>query len=47
MQSDWKIVKRGYDAHILGEADEKFKDPIEGLKKLKVGNNSFLTKQAG
>lgn len=36
LQSDWKIVKRGYDAHILGEADQKFKDPIEGLKKLKV-----------
>ena len=37
MQSDWNIVKRGYEAHILGEAPNRFKDPIEGLKKLKVG----------
>ena len=37
MQSDWRIVQRGYDAHINGEAPNKFKDPIEALKTLKVG----------
>ena len=35
-QSDWNVVKRGYYAHILGEADNCFKDPVEALKVLKV-----------
>ena len=35
-QSDWNVVKRGYYAHVLGEADNHFKDPVEALKALKV-----------
>ena len=35
-QSDWNVVKRGYYAHVLGEADNHFKDPVEALKVLKV-----------
>ena len=35
-QSDWNVVKRGYYAHVLGEADNRFKDPVEALKVLKV-----------
>ena len=29
-------MKRGYYAHVLGEADNHFKDPVEALKVLKV-----------
>ena len=36
MQSDWNIVKRGYDAHILGEAPNRFTDLLEALRKLRV-----------
>jgi len=36
VQSDWNVVKRGYYAHVLGEADNKFADPVEALKTLKV-----------
>lgn len=36
VQSDWNVVKRGYYAHVLGEADNKFTDPVEALKVLKV-----------
>lgn len=36
VQSDWNVVKRGYYAHVLGEADNKFTDPMEALKALKV-----------
>ena len=36
LQSDWNIVKRGYDAAVLGEAPHKFKDPVEAIKTLRV-----------
>jgi 2,3-bisphosphoglycerate-independent phosphoglycerate mutase len=39
-ESDWNIVKRGYEAHILGEAPNTFTDPVEALEKLKVTNYS-------
>lgn len=41
VQSDWNVVKRGYYAHVLGEADNDFKDPVEALKTLKVFNSPF------
>ena len=30
------MVERGWKAHVLGEAPNKFTDPEEALKKLKV-----------
>ena len=36
VQSDWNVVKRGYYAHVLGEADNNFTDPVQALKTLKV-----------
>ncbi len=36
MQSDWNVVKRGWEAHVLGEAPNKFKDPVEAIKTLKA-----------
>jgi hypothetical protein len=36
------VVKRGYYAHVLGEADNHFKNPVEALKELKVKLVSFI-----
>lgn len=36
MQADWKIVERGWHAHVLGEAEHKFKSALEAIKKLRV-----------
>lgn len=33
-ESDWKIVERGWDAHILGIAPHQFVDPIAGVRTL-------------
>ncbi|KAF8072673.1 2-3-bisphosphoglycerate-independent phosphoglycerate mutase [Scenedesmus sp. PABB004] len=35
-EADWNIVKRGWDAHVLGVAEHKFTDPVAGLKELRV-----------
>lgn len=40
MQSDWNVVKRGWEAHVLGEAPNKFTDPVEALKTLKARFNT-------
>ncbi len=37
-QSDWSVVQRGYYAHVLGEAPNTFKDPVEAVRTLKQGN---------
>ena len=34
-EADWAMVERGWKAHVLGEAPNKFTDPVEGLKELK------------
>ena len=34
-EADWPMVERGWKAHVLGEAPNKFTDPIEALKKLR------------
>ena len=39
-EADWPMVERGWKAHVLGEAPNKFTDPIEALKKLKEGGDS-------
>lgn len=36
LQADWNIVKRGWDAHVLGKAPFKFTDPVEAIKSLRV-----------
>ena len=36
VQADWKIVERGWHAHVLGEAEHKFKSALEAIKKLRV-----------
>lgn len=34
-EADWNIVKRGWDAHVLGEAPNKFKDAVTAIKTLR------------
>ena len=36
VQSDWNVVKRGWEAHVLGEAPNHLKDPVEAIQALKV-----------
>lgn len=44
VQSDWNIVKRGYEAHVLGEAPAKFTDPVEAINTLRVSLVSLVLK---
>ena len=39
MQSDWNVVRRGYYAHFLGEAEHNFADPVAGVQQLMVGGH--------
>jgi len=46
-ESDWDIVKRGWDAHVLGEAPNKFKSFVEAVETLtkaegNAGSDQFL-----
>ena len=36
MQADWDVVKKGYYAHVLGEAPNKFTDAVDAVKKLRA-----------
>ena len=35
MQNDWEVVKRGWDAQVLGEAPFKFRNAVEAVKQLR------------
>ena len=35
MQNDWDVVKRGWDAQVLGEAPYKFRSAVEAVKTLR------------
>ncbi|CAK0780495.1 Phosphoglucomutase-1 [Coccomyxa viridis] len=37
-EADWKIVERGWHAHVLGEAEHKFPSALEAIKKLRAGD---------
>nr|CAD1828912.1 unnamed protein product [Ananas comosus var. bracteatus] len=44
-ENDWGVVKRGWDAHVLGEAPHKFRSAIEAVKKLREdpkANDQYL-----
>ncbi|CAA6669213.1 unnamed protein product [Spirodela intermedia] len=34
-ENDWEVVKRGWDAQVLGEAPYKFRNVVEAVKKLR------------
>ncbi|XVE80994.1 hypothetical protein DITRI_Ditri15bG0026800 [Diplodiscus trichospermus] len=38
-ENDWDVVKRGWDAQVLGEAPNKFKNAVEAVKKLRENAN--------
>ncbi|KVI11652.1 Alkaline phosphatase-like, alpha/beta/alpha [Cynara cardunculus var. scolymus] len=40
MYNDWEVVKRGWDAQVLGEAPHKFKSVVEAIKKLREAPNA-------
>ncbi|KAJ1297310.1 hypothetical protein BS78_01G365600 [Paspalum vaginatum] len=44
-ENDWEVVKRGWYAHVLGEAPHKFKNALEAVKKLREdpkANDQYL-----
>ncbi|KAL2464935.1 bisphosphoglycerate-2 [Abeliophyllum distichum] len=44
-ENDWDVVKRGWDAQVLGEAPHKFKSAVEAVKKLREApkaNDQYL-----
>ncbi|KAL6660087.1 hypothetical protein ACP70R_002209 [Stipagrostis hirtigluma subsp. patula] len=44
-ENDWQVVKRGWDAHVLGEAPHKFRNALEAVKKLREvpkANDQYL-----
>ncbi|KAL2494163.1 bisphosphoglycerate-2 [Forsythia ovata] len=44
-ENDWDVVKRGWDAQVLGEATHKFKSAVEAVKKLREApkaNDQYL-----
>ena len=45
MQNDWGVVKRGWDAQVLGEAPYKFTNALEAIKTLRAApkaNDQYL-----
>ncbi|OMO96356.1 Phosphoglycerate mutase, 2,3-bisphosphoglycerate-independent [Corchorus olitorius] len=38
-ENDWDVVKRGWDAQVLGEAPYKFTNAVEAVKKLRENAN--------
>ncbi|KAG4377847.1 hypothetical protein GLYMA_18G219100v4 [Glycine max] len=44
-ENDWSVVKRGWDAQVLGEAPYKFTNALEAVKKLRAepkANDQYL-----
>ncbi|XP_076906442.1 2,3-bisphosphoglycerate-independent phosphoglycerate mutase [Bidens hawaiensis] len=44
-ENDWEVVKRGWDAQVLGEAPHKFKNVVEAIKTLRQApgaNDQYL-----
>ncbi|KAL5805428.1 hypothetical protein ACOSQ3_028331 [Xanthoceras sorbifolium] len=39
-ENDWDVVKRGWDAQVLGEAPYKFRSAVEAVKKLRAEPNA-------
>jgi 2,3-bisphosphoglycerate-independent phosphoglycerate mutase len=45
LQNDWSVVKRGWDAQVLGEAPFKFTSALEAVKTLRAApkaNDQYL-----
>ncbi|PKI41009.1 hypothetical protein CRG98_038537 [Punica granatum] len=43
-ENDWNVIKRGWDAQVLGEAPHKFKSAVEAVKTLRAAgaNDQYL-----
>ena len=44
MQADWNIVKKGWYAHVLGEAPHTFTDALDAVKTLRVRQSELERK---
>eukprot|EP00878_Enallax_costatus_P000358 GHUV01000442.1.p1 GENE.GHUV01000442.1~~GHUV01000442.1.p1 ORF type:complete len:532 (+),score=190.31 GHUV01000442.1:68-1597(+) len=44
-EADWEIVKRGWQAHVLGKAPHYFKDPVEAVKTLRGSGDKAVSDQ--
>ncbi|KAJ7295077.1 hypothetical protein O6H91_Y214200 [Diphasiastrum complanatum] len=44
-ENDWNVVKRGWDAQVLGEAPNRFTSALEALQKLKAENPKKVNDQ--
>ncbi|KAJ7529766.1 hypothetical protein O6H91_15G064600 [Diphasiastrum complanatum] len=44
-ENDWNVVKRGWDAQVLGEAPNRFRSALEALHKLKAENPKKVNDQ--
>ncbi|EFJ39475.1 hypothetical protein VOLCADRAFT_71079 [Volvox carteri f. nagariensis] len=44
-ESNWAAVKRGWDAHVLGEAPHKFPDPLTAVIKLRGSETNPVSDQ--
>jgi len=44
-EADWNIVKRGWDAHVLGEAPNKFTDAATAIKTLRGEGDKPISDQ--
>lgn len=45
--ADWDIVKRGWDAHVLGKAPHTFKDALTAVTTLRGEGDKLVTDQVG
>ena len=43
--SDWAIVKRGWEAHVLGQAPNRFRDAVAGVRGLQVRDGVRVSDQ--
>lgn len=44
-EADWQIVKRGWDAHVLGKAPHKFTTAMEAVKTLRGSDDHAVSDQ--
>lgn len=44
-EADWNIVKRGWDAHVLGQAKHQFTDALTAVKTLRGSGDDLVSDQ--
>lgn len=44
-ESDWDVVERGWKAHVLGQAEHTFQDPVDAIKQLRGPKDAPVSDQ--